>query len=138
MSDRPRRGKRRDAPLSIRLSGAERSFLTAWAGQQPLSTYVKSVLFGSEGRAVYRPDIDRQAVAQVLAMLGKSGLADSLARLARQAEAGTLYCDASLHAQLCNACSDVAALRALLMRALGKDTAPPAGDAFRRAGGPLQ
>lgn len=138
MSARPRRGKQRAAPLSVRLSDAERSFLSVRAGQQPLSTYVKSVLFGSEGRTAYRPDMDRQAVAQVLAMLGKSGLADSLARIARQAEAGTLYCDASLHAQIGSACLDVAALRALLMRALGKDTAPPAGDAFRRAGGPLQ
>lgn len=123
MSHQSRRSAPRPAPLSIRLSDDERRRLEALAAGRPVSSYVKSVLFGTNLslRRAFRHAADTQLLATLLARLGQSGLADSLRRIARQAEAGTLYCDAALHDQLRAACADVQAMRALLMQGLGKD-----------------
>lgn len=126
MSRRPRAVKPRPAPLSIRLRDDERRRLEALAAGRPVSTYVKSVLFGAapSPRRAFRQAADPKSLAAVLARLGQSGLADSLKILARQAEAGTLYSDADLHARLLAACDDVRAMRALLMQGLGKEVPP--------------
>lgn len=138
MSRRPRAMKPRPAPLSIRLSDDEREALEALAAGRPVSSYVKSVLFGMapSPRRAFRQAADPKSLAAVLARLGRSGLAESLKVLAAQAEAGTLYADAGLRARLREACEDVRAMRALLMQGLGKEVPPVATRAnFSDVGG---
>lgn len=135
MSSRPRAVKPRPAPLSIRLNDDERRRLEALAAGRPVSTYIKSILFGAapSPRRAFRQAADPKSLAALLARFGQSGLAENLTVLARQAEAGTLYCDASLHAQLRAACAEVRAMRVMLMQGLGKEV-PPA-DTFAQLGG---
>ena len=119
-----RRGNR-PAPLSIRLSDSERAALAAHAGSLPVSTYIKRVVFGRAATPPRRTarDIthDTELLGRCLAALGKSQLADSLARLARMAETGSLYCDPETLANLRRACDDVRTMRGLLMQGLGKE-----------------
>ena len=127
--------KKRPAPLSLRLTEGERTQLERRSGDLPLSTYVKYVLFAEDAPA-YRKgptrfSADRALVARVLACLGLSGIASNLARLAKAADTGNLMFDEQTHTQLLQACDDVAAMRTLLLNALGKEV-PPALNA--RAG----
>lgn len=126
-------GRRRPAPLSIRLSDTERASLEARAGQQALSTYVKAVLFGSEAApsrtVAAAPRADHRLLAQLIGMLGQSDLTVNLKRIARQAELGTLYCDDTLKHDLRNACLEVHGLRTLLMEALCRPVRDPSASA---------
>lgn len=126
---------RRLSPLSIRLSEAERTRLRQMAGDRPLGSYVKSVLFSGAVRR--QPDgMSRETAARLLALLGQSGLATNLARIAAQAEIGTLYCDDGLRTSLQDACADTRLMRDLLMGVLGKQVPKPGlCTTFARSGG---
>ncbi len=132
-------GAGRPAPVSIRFSESERAALSARAGNLPISTYVKRVLFGVDmtppRHAARRVAPERELLGRALAVLGKSQIGDSLSRLARLAEMGSLYCDPETLAGLQRACEDVRAMRTMLVQALGKDAtkSPPA--AFNEAAG---
>jgi len=117
------RSKRRDAPFSLRLSFEERAKLESRAGALPLASYIKSVVLDEEAPA-YRQrrkpaEADQKLLAEVLACLGSSRLANNLNQLAKAANTGALYCDAETKSELARACDDVRAMRLLLMEALG-------------------
>lgn len=124
MSGTHRGRKARPAPLSIRLNDGHRKQLTALADGLPLSSYIKAVLFRDDAAALRRPPravtADRQLLARVLAALGESRLASNLNQLAYAANSGSLFCDDQIAARLTEACSEVSAIRVLLMQALGK------------------
>lgn len=113
----------RPAPFSIRLSPAERAVLRAQAGQVPLGTYLRGLVLGrSAGKRSARrsPSEGRSEVAQLLAQLGSSHIAESLSALASQAASGALLADAETAVRLRQACDEVSAMRAMLMQALGR------------------
>lgn len=108
-------------PLTIRLTASERAELERRAGSQSLSAYARSRLFddgGRRGRA-RRVTVDKAALAEVLACLGASHLRFNLQRLAEAATHGGLAFDPEAAAKIDRACADMAAIRFLLMRALG-------------------
>ncbi|MEO1493565.1 MAG: plasmid mobilization relaxosome protein MobC [Pseudomonadota bacterium] len=119
-------GKRpegRTPPFSLRLSFEERAKLERQAGGMPLGTYIKSQVF-SEQAETYRKrrkpaEADQKLLAEVLACLGSSRLANNLNQLAKAANTGALFCDAQTKSELTRACDDVRAMRLLLMQALG-------------------
>lgn len=111
------------APFSLRLSCDERTQLEAAAGGEPLGAFVRGQLFGGDlvprrtrGR---EPVKDHAALAQVLAMLGRSRLASNLNQLAKAAHIGALPLSEELAVQLQEACRGVHDMRAELLRALG-------------------
>lgn len=122
--------RRRPAPLSIRLSEAERKALETRAGGLPLSTYVKQTIFALGAPAKRRipraASVDRELAAQLLATLGASRLASNLAQIAKHANQGSLHFDDLTKADLRGACGDIRDMRGRLMRALGKDADSPA------------
>ncbi len=122
-TDKGRKSKKREAPFSIRLSFEERARLERQAGDMPLGAYVKSrVLDGAEPprRKSPQPTIaDRNALAQVLAMLGGSRLSSNLNQLARAANSGSLPVTPETGQAINQACADIAEMKALLMNALG-------------------
>lgn len=133
-----RAAKQRPAPLSIRLRPEQRADLSRRAGDQPLGAYIKAVLFedGWERRASSaRPALERETLGQALGMLGQSNLTANLAALAEAARDGNLYAELGTLQQLEQACADIAAIRSLLMEALGKRMGdqPSAHDAFLAA-----
>ncbi len=114
---------RREAPFSLRLSFEERSRLKAAAGDLPVAAYIKSLLF-ADNAPVYRtrgktPVKDEKALAEVLACLGASRIANNLNQLAKAANSGSFYFDRETKAQINAACGDILVMRQLLMQALG-------------------
>jgi hypothetical protein len=113
---------RRPAPFSLRLTAAERDQLVAEARGLPLGTYIKEKLLSDRPVRLRTTGIsieDRSALAQSLALLGRSRLASNLNQLARAANIGALVLTPELEAQLRTALDDVRFMRSLLMKALG-------------------
>jgi hypothetical protein len=114
---------RREAPFSLRLTFEERRRLESAAGNLSMSAYIKSLLFADDA-PVYRaraktPVKDHKALAEVLACLGASRIANNLNQLAKAANSGSFYFDRETKAQISAACRDVQVMRQLLMQALG-------------------
>ena len=77
-------------PFSLRLTFEERARLEELAGDMPLGAYIRRKVFDGQGlkkkraRArSRRPIKDEQKLAQVLAMLGQSRIANNLNQLAK-------------------------------------------------------
>ncbi len=118
-----KRRKKRLPPFSLRLSSEDRARLAMEAAGAPLGAYIKAKVLGSTvplrlrrtGLAVE----DRTALAQALALLGRSRIANNLNQLAHLANVGALPMTVETEAELCAALSDVRDVRRLLMTALG-------------------
>ncbi len=116
-------GRKRPAPLSIRLSEAERRMLAARAGRRSLSGFIKQELFGdaaSGRRAAPSASLDQALAGRILAVLGQSRVFSNLNQIAKAAHTGSLLFDEETRAELREACAAVRQARDLLMRALGK------------------
>ncbi|MCF3932873.1 hypothetical protein L1787_05520 [Acuticoccus sp. M5D2P5] len=112
------------APFSLRLTHEERARLLADAGRKPVGAYIRDRLFGDEASPRKRrgasPVKDHESLGRVLGALGQSRLSANLNQLARAVHTGSLPVTPETEADLKQACRDVAAMRADLLRALGK------------------
>ncbi|MEQ6249880.1 plasmid mobilization relaxosome protein MobC [Sulfitobacter sp. HNIBRBA3233] len=116
-------------PFSLRLTFEERAHLEELAGNEPLGSYIKRKVFDGKGAGTKRararkrrPIKDEQRLAQVLAMLGQSRIANNLNQLAKAANLGTLPMMPDTERDIRRACADVALIRRELLRALGHRT----------------
>lgn len=112
------------AILSVPVSPAQRAELDRRAGAMPVAAYVREYLFAANDNARPRRNrsrktTDRRALAAVLARLGQSEIAASLREMAHLAKLGALPMSPETEEALQQACRDVAAIKSLLMRALG-------------------
>ncbi|WP_134682197.1 hypothetical protein [Paracoccus ravus] len=116
-------------PFSLRLSFEERAKLEEAANGVPLGAYIKAKLFEGDLPKVRRrgakPLADHQALARVLAALGGSRLSQNLNQLARAVNTGTLPVHPETEEEIKQACQEVMAIRAELLRALGMDGGAP-------------
>ncbi|MFC5583805.1 hypothetical protein ACFPOD_01675 [Nitratireductor kimnyeongensis] len=112
-------------PFSLRLTHAEKARLLAEAGRKPLGAYIRERLLGADAAPRKRlrnsPVKDQEALARALAALGQSRLSSNLNQLAKAVNTGSLPVTPETEADLQQACRDVSALRADLLRALGKN-----------------
>lgn len=117
---------KRPAPFSLRLSEDERARLVADASGQPLSAYIKEKLFRPK-RRLHSNRADCKAMAQILALLGRSHLVANLNELSYAASIGALSLDPETLAELSAAIREVRDLRKMLIMALGlqPDGGPP-------------
>ncbi len=114
---------KRTAPFSIRLSDADRARLAVEAAGAPLGAYIKAKLLGSvvverkrrKGLSIQ----DREALAQALALLGRSHLSSNLAQIAQALNTGIWPITPETEAELFDALQDVRLMRRLLFSALG-------------------
>ena len=111
-------------PFSLRLTTEQRRELETRAGTLPLGEYIRTRLFSDTtprepARRHARPVADHKALAELLAKLGASRLASNMNQLARAANSGALPVTPETEAALRQACADIAAMKALLMQALG-------------------
>lgn len=110
-------------PFSLRLSAEERARLLDEAAGAPLGSYIKAKVLGSalpvrlrrSGLAIE----DRAALAQALALLGRSRIPNNLNQLAHLANIGALPMTEETQDELRATLADVRELRRLLMVALG-------------------
>ena len=115
--------KKRLPLFSLRLSPEDRARLTMEAAGAPLGAYIKAKVLSSPlpvkmrrtGLAVG----DRTALAQALALLGRSRISNNLNQLAHLANVGALPMTPETEAELCATLADVREMRHLLMTALG-------------------
>lgn len=114
---------KRPAPFSIRLSDADRARLAVEAAGAPLGAYIKAKLL--DGKLVERKRRkglsiqDREALAQALALLGRSHLSSNLNQIAHAVNIGVLPVTPETEAELVGAVQDVRLMRRLLFSALG-------------------
>lgn len=114
----------RPAPrLTLRFTEDEIERLRSAAAGLSLSAYVRKSLFSGEAASrkgrTHRPVADQQSLARVLGLLGQSGIATNLDRLARYARSGCLSLDQPTLAEIDQACAHVRSMRDQLVAALG-------------------
>lgn len=112
------------SPFTLRLTVAERARLEELAGDLTLSAYVRGRVFAentTRRKKRAAPTIeDRKAAAEALALLGQSRIASNLNQLAYHANIGALIVGKAEQAHIAEANDHLAAIRALLLQALGK------------------
>lgn len=120
----PKQAKATPPPFSLRLTFEERQLLEADAGDMPLGAFIRKRLLGDGAAQRKRkgnsPVKDKAALARVLGALGQSRLSSNLNQLAKAVNTGSLPVTPETEADLKAVCKDIAALRADLLRALGK------------------
>jgi len=111
-------------PFSIRFTFEERARLDAERGRSALSTHIRDCLFGDDvtprRKSGNSPVKDGEALGRLLGALGGSRLSNNLNQLAKAANTGSLPVTPETEADIVAACEEVKALRADLLRALGK------------------
>lgn len=115
--------QKRPSPITLRLTLDERAKLEELAQSMTLSAYIRMCLFKDDvaPRMVSKksPIKDREELAQVLALLGQSRIANNLNQLAKEAHLGSLLLDEQTVNQIDEAYSYVLDLREHLIQALG-------------------
>lgn len=118
--------RREIAPLTLRLTRAERQRLEELADGMTLSAYVRACVFAQDAkrRSAAPPDAaaHRKAIAEALALLGQSRIASNLNQLAYHANIGVLVEDEVTKAKITEANEHLQAIRTALMRGLGNGT----------------
>lgn len=114
----------RDCPrVTLRLSVEDHERLQELADGMALSAYIRAKALGDAlPRRKPRSSTsiaDKQALAQVLGLLGQSRIANNLNQLAYHANIGSLAIDETTSAQISEAYDHVLLLRKTLIRALG-------------------
>jgi hypothetical protein len=115
-------------PISLRVTFEEKANLENAAAGMSLSAYIRWKLFDPttpppQRRGVF-PVKDHRALAQLLAMLGQSRLANNVNQLARAANSGSLPVTPDTEEALLTAVYEVGQMRALLIKALDVDVMP--------------
>lgn len=112
------------SPLTLRLTPEERTRLEELAEGTTLSAYVRACLFAEDTKLhKTRPkDVmeNKSVAAEILALLGQSRIASNLNQLAYHANIGALIVGEAEKAEIAEANAHLAAIRTLLMEALGK------------------
>jgi hypothetical protein len=114
--------KKRPAPFSLRLSETDRAQLLAEAAGAPLGAYIKAKVMGANRLQVRRSGLavqDREALAQALALLGRSRLSQNLNQIAYAVNIGVLPVTPETEEDLRASLQAVQEMRSLLLRSLG-------------------
>ncbi len=115
----------RDCPrVTIRLSEEDHTRLKELADGMALSTFIRAQVLNKALSHRKRRSVasvaDKQALAQILGLLGQSRIANNLNQLAYHANTGSLAVDEETRAQISEAYDHVAFLRQSLLKALGQ------------------
>ena len=118
--------RRQTHTVSLRVTFAEKERLERDAIGMSRSEYIRERLFGTSAQPHKprgkHPIKDYEALGRVLGLLGRSQLANDLNELNWSVENGAIKIDAATALAIKMACTDVAAMRAELVIALGLKT----------------
>ena len=117
-------GRNRDCRrVTVRLSDQDHARLMELAEGAALATYIRAKALGDDLPCRKRRSVasvaDKQALAQILGLLGQSRIANNLNQLAYHANIGALEMDDEVRAQIHEGYEHVLFMRQALMRALG-------------------
>jgi hypothetical protein len=115
-------------PVSLRMTFEEKANLEKAAAGMSLAAYIRWRLFAPDmppprTRGNF-PLKDHKALAQLLALLGQSRLANNVNQLARAANTGSLAVTPDTEEALMSATADINHMRQLLIQALDIDARP--------------
>lgn len=113
---------KRPAPLSLRLSAAERLRLERLAAGQSLGGYIRERIFLKSASDPMRGDhsiADKKLLAQVLRALGEADTLRTVGDLRTAFDDGALSLSEDAEWALIQACVDIAEMRRALLGALG-------------------
>ncbi len=109
--------------ITLRLSEEENAKLRNLAAGMSVSAYIRKCIFAGDAtrrkRRSHMPVKDQEAMAQALALLGASRIANNLNQLAHQANIGSLIMDEDTCAQIDETYTYVRLMRDELVSALG-------------------
>lgn len=111
--------KRYPSPITFRPTDEEREMLKADAVGMSQSAYIRKCLFGNKASKRVVPEADRLLLAQILAKLGESRIANNLNQIAYHANCGSLILEDVTIEEINEACLHVAWMRTQLIIALG-------------------
>lgn len=115
-------------PFSLRLTPEDRQRLEREAAGIPLGSYIRAKALDEPPPVKLRrsglPIRDRRSLARMLALLGRSRLANNLNQLAYLGNIGSLPFTPETEAELLEALAAVRDLRRLLVMALGLEESP--------------
>lgn len=114
--------KKYPSPITFRPTYEEREMLKSDAIGMSQSAYIRKCLFGKKASKRDIPEADRVLLAQILAKLGESRIANNLNQLAYHANCGSLVLDDVTIEEINEACLEVAWMRTQLIEALGLKT----------------
>lgn len=124
VAPKPRPKRSALSPVTLRLTPEERARLEELAQGMTLSAYIRACLFAEQSkRRKRRPASvveDKKAIAEALALLGQSRVANNLNQLAYNANIGALAIGPEEKAKIEEAYAHVLSIRSLLLTALGK------------------
>jgi len=119
--DKPRK-RSSVPPVTLRLTPDERERLEELAAGMTLSAYIRACVFAKEERRRKRRPknavADKKAMAEALALMGQSRIANNLNQLAHQANIGALDMDEDTCGQIDEAYLFIAEMRGMLVKAL--------------------
>jgi len=115
------KGKRKKypSPITFRPTDEERAMLKADATGMSQSAYIRKCLFGKKASKRVVPEADQLLLAQILAKLGESRIANNLNQIAYHANCGSLVLDDVTIEEINEACLHVAWMRTQFIKALG-------------------
>ena len=117
--EKPDRRKKYPSPITFRPTDEERVMLKKNAAGMSQSAYIRNCLFDSKASKRVIPEADRMLLAQILAKLGESRIANNLNQIAYHANCGSLVLDDVTIEEINEACLHVAWMRTQLIEALG-------------------
>ena len=117
----------RDCPrVTLRLSVEDHARLKELADGMALATYIRAKVLEETLPRIKRRSVssvvDKQALAQILGLLGQSRIANNLNQLAYHANIGALVMDEEIQEQITETYDHVIFLRQTLIKALGLKT----------------
>ena len=108
-----------DHRITIRITGRELEKLKIDSEGTSHSAHVRRCIFGDEVSKRVVPEADRVLLAQILAKLGESRIANNLNQIAYHANCGSLVLEDVTINEINEACFHMAWLRTQLIKALG-------------------
>ena len=120
----PAHAKPKQSHVTLRMTPEERAKLEELAAGMTLSAYIRACVFSEETKRrkkrAFSSIEDNKAAAEALALLGQSRIASNLNQLAYHANIGALIVGEVEKDQIAQANDHLAAIRSLLMQALGR------------------
>ncbi len=117
------KSKKASPRITLRLSEDENARLKHLSQGMTVSAYIRKCIFEGNTtrrkRRSHRPVQDQESLANVLALLGQSRIANNLNQLAHQANMGSLEVEENTLNKLVEAYEHVTVMRNELVRALG-------------------
>ena len=116
--NKPKKNKP-DCRITVRFTQDEQTQVKRNAEGTNLSAHIRSCVLNTGGLRKNMPTKDREAIAQILGLLGQSRIANNLNQIAYHANCGSLLLDEETDKEIKLACAHIAWMRLKLIEALG-------------------